>query len=62
MQEHQVGWFAEAGNSKMIVSVLTEIINAKEIQLELYSKNARKLAEDKFNKEVVLNKFNDLFS
>jgi len=62
LQEYQIGWFAEAGNSKMIVSVITQIINAKEIQLELYSKNARELAEDKFNKEIVLDKFNDLFS
>ena len=62
LQEHHIGWFAESGNTDMIVNVIKEIIKAKEEQLEIYSKNARKLAVDQFNKGIILNKFNNIFA
>jgi glycosyltransferase involved in cell wall biosynthesis len=62
LQEHHIGWFAESGNTDMVVNVIKEIIKAKEEQLEIYSKNARKLAVDQFNKEIILNKFNNIFA
>ena len=61
MQEHEIGWFAEANNHEMIENVFLEIINCDQNILTEYSINSRKLSENFYSKKIILNKINRLF-
>lgn len=61
LKEHEIGWFAEAGNLEEIAATLTQIANADSSELKKRSENARALAENEYSKEIILNKFNKLF-
>lgn len=61
LKEHEIGWFAEAGNIEEIAETLIEIANADSFGLKKRSENARALAENEYSKEIILNKFNKLF-
>jgi len=61
MQEHEIGWFAEANNHEMIENVFLEIINYNQNILTEYSINSRKLSENFYSKKIILNKINRLF-
>mgnify|MGYP000899895766 CR=1 FL=1 len=61
MQEHEIGWYAEAGNQSMIQRVFLEIIKCDENILTRYSMNARNLAKNSYSKKSILIKWNSLF-
>lgn len=61
LQQHQIGWFAEAGNLDEIAATLTKIANTDTAEIKKYSESARALAENEYSKEIILNKFNTLF-
>lgn len=61
LQQHEIGWFAEAGNLEEISATLTKIANADTAEIKKRSENARALAESEYSKEIILNKFNNLF-
>lgn len=61
LQDNEIGWFAEAGNIKSIVETLITIANTDKTEIIKRSENARALAEKKYSKEIILNKFNNLF-
>ncbi len=61
IKEYNIGWFAEAGNVEEIIKIIKEIISTKAELLKMYSLNARNLAEKKYSKEIILNKFKQLF-
>jgi len=60
MQEHEIGWFAEANNQSMIQNVFLEIIACDQNSLTRYSVNARNLAENSYSRKIILNKWNSL--
>lgn len=62
LKENNIGWFAEAGNLEMIKNTIKEIVNTDLDTINIYSKTARKLAESHYNKNLILNKFNKLFT
>ncbi|TCK67800.1 glycosyltransferase involved in cell wall biosynthesis [Winogradskyella wandonensis] len=62
LKNHDIGWFAEAGNLEDISNTLIKIANTNTNELEMLSKNARFLAETHYNKELILRKFNKLYS
>jgi glycosyltransferase involved in cell wall biosynthesis len=61
IKEYKIGWFVEVGNIKNIANTIEDIINTDRYILNTYSVNARKLAETKYTKDLILNKFNKLF-
>lgn len=61
LKEHNIGWFAEAGNLEEIAAMITKIAGSKLSEIKNRSKNARKLAENEYSKKIILNKFNTLF-
>ncbi|MEH6748189.1 MAG: glycosyltransferase family 4 protein [Maribacter arcticus] len=61
ISENNIGWFAEAGNYIDIEKIIIEIVNSTTSVFETKSKNARILAEEFYSKEIVLNKFSQLF-
>ncbi|MCD8411724.1 glycosyltransferase family 4 protein [Tenacibaculum finnmarkense] len=61
LQKHKIGWFAEAGNLDEISKVLLKIADEDVSKIIEYSKNARALAENEYSKQIILNKFNNLF-
>ncbi len=61
LQTHEIGWFAEAGNLEEITATLIKIANADISEIKKRSENGRALAESKYSKEIILNKFNALF-
>ena len=61
LQKHEIGWFAEAGNLEEIAATLTKIANTDSTELKKRSANARALAENEYSKEIILNKFNNVF-
>ena len=61
MQEHEIGWFAEANNIEMIKNTFLEIINCDQSIITEYSINSRKLSEKLYSKKIILNKINKLF-
>ncbi|MDO1514304.1 glycosyltransferase family 4 protein [Maribacter confluentis] len=61
ISEHNIGWFAQAGNTKEIEQVIIEIVNSGTSDYQLKSDKARILAEELYAKEIILNKFSKLF-
>lgn len=61
INEYKIGWFVEISNIKNITNTIEEIINTDQDILNKYSINSRKLAETKYKKDIILNKFNKLF-
>lgn len=61
ISEHDIGWFAEAGNPKQIEQVIIKIVKSNNTDYELKSDNARILAEELYAKDIILNKFSQLF-
>jgi glycosyltransferase involved in cell wall biosynthesis len=62
IKENNIGWFVESGNIQEISNTFEKIINTDLLTFNEYSINARKLAETKYEKHLILNKFNKLFS
>jgi glycosyltransferase involved in cell wall biosynthesis len=61
IKEFNIGWYVEAGDIKGIADTIEEIINTDQQILKKYSSNARKLAENTYSKNLILNRFNKLF-
>ena len=61
MQNHDIGWFAEAGNLEAIAATFTEIANTDISELKKRSEHARALAENEYSKEIILEKYKNLF-
>ena len=62
LQQYDIGWFAEAGNQEAISKTLTIIANTHIDEIRKLSKNARILAEKKYSKDIILNKYDNLFT
>jgi glycosyltransferase involved in cell wall biosynthesis len=58
--ENNIGWFAEAGNLESIVDTMLAIIDSNQETLRTKGKNARVLAEEQYNKELILEKYRRL--
>ena len=61
IKDYDIGWFAEAGNLQSISNTIEEIIKTNNGLIKVKSINSRKLAELKFSKEIILDKYNKLF-
>ena len=61
LKEFKIGWYVEVGDIRGIKDTIEEIINTDQQILFEYSCNARKLAENKYAKNLILNRFNKLF-
>jgi glycosyltransferase involved in cell wall biosynthesis len=61
IKEYDIGWVAESGNILEIRETLEKIITTEHQLLEKYSNNSRKLAEIKYSKQLILEKYNKLF-
>jgi len=62
IKENEIGWFAEAGNVEMIRNTILEIIGTDFVQMKELSNNCRKIAENKYSKQLILDKINKLFN
>jgi len=61
INEYNIGWFAKSGDIKMISALIEDIINCSNEELREKSINARKLAESNYSKEIILQKYNNIF-
>jgi glycosyltransferase involved in cell wall biosynthesis len=62
VMENKLGWVAEAGNVLEIKDTIEKIITTESHIIQEYSSNSRKLAEIKYSKKIILQKYNNLFS
>ena len=61
VKEFNIGWYVEAGDINGIIDTIEEIINTDQHLINTYSSNARKLAENNYSKNLILNRFTKLF-
>ncbi len=60
LNENEIGWYAQSGNQESIVNIIEEIIQCNEEKIERLSRNSRRLAENKYSKEIILEKYQNL--
>ena len=61
IKEYNIGWYIEIGDIIGIKDIIEKIINTDRQEINTYSFNARKLAENKYSKKLILSRFNKLF-